>query len=413
MVAMFLAWLCIGTAVLLSFSDANVIHEKAVDVSQLRPTQFSKDHLSQSCEIPANSGHYTGVCANDVGKLREQLTFCKDVVLYRACVPPHQPLWDSWTVKEKDALIGRLFKKAVEARMTREMNRTPNSYVHVRLTTNPECVTAFKNALCWYNFPKCGNFNESLPLCESSCESYFKGCGYTVGSDGTFQTHDMDVEGEKFGLCSPARTSLDGVFASGVTGPDQMYGPKQINCNRTMGPAQQMWEADRATEDFSWVIVPAVIFVLVIISIFLLFKLKAWINDQDWERKLAPIKAKLGPKLAPLEERLQEFPLDCVSFCVLLSVGAILGVFIFGVYSHMTADRGALERFAPTTQEEAEAAGPHVSPAFSWPQLQKVKLSKQALVELDGCCTCTGDVARSSCSWLLLCLLLLAFPVVD
>jgi len=284
--------------------------------------------------------------------------------------------------------------------MAKEMNVTKSAYVQVRFTSNPECITAYKNALCWYNFPKCGNYNESLPLCKSSCESYYGACGYKPGSDGTFQTHEQDKEDEAFGLCSEARTELDGLFASGVTGPDHLYGEAKITCNKTYGPAQKIWEADEANKvDYSWIIIPAVIFVLVIISIWVLLRLKRFLASQEFQERIAPLIDKINAIRGPLSERMAEWPIDCIGFCVLLSIGAILGLFIFGVYRHMTSEHGSLERFEPAPDEKALEDQTHVSPSFAFPLLMKVKLTHQQLKELDGVCTCTGGVTQIGFSW--------------
>ena len=44
-------------------------------------------------------------------------------------------------------------------------------------TYNQDCVEAYKDALCYLNFPKCGCREESLPLCRSVCENYYRACG--------------------------------------------------------------------------------------------------------------------------------------------------------------------------------------------------------------------------------------------
>ena len=44
-------------------------------------------------------------------------------------------------------------------------------------TYNADCIEAYKDALCYLNFPKCGCREESLPLCKSVCENYYRACG--------------------------------------------------------------------------------------------------------------------------------------------------------------------------------------------------------------------------------------------
>jgi hypothetical protein len=51
-----------------------------------------------------------------------------------------------------------------------------------RFNKRPDCVNAYKNLFCWMNFPRCDPTRDlTLPMCRSSCENFFKSCGYEKG----------------------------------------------------------------------------------------------------------------------------------------------------------------------------------------------------------------------------------------
>merc|ERR1719359_1058123 len=111
-----------------------------------------------------------------------------------------------------------MFKDMVELRIAREMNVTSQMYVPIHYMSNPNCVHALRNALCWYNFPKCSDNNRSLPLCESTCNEYFSNCKYKPDGSGNF------------GMCSEGDVSTRGLFQSDVRpGPDQMLAKDRPN----------------------------------------------------------------------------------------------------------------------------------------------------------------------------------------
>merc|ERR1740130_1816112 len=106
----------------------------ALDLADLRPTSWSNDTGLMApavCELPANSGHVTGICQSDVAGLREELNFCREAVRYRACVPAHQPLWGAWEAKKKDELIAGLFKTLVQKRIAKEQAISDKTYVEI------------------------------------------------------------------------------------------------------------------------------------------------------------------------------------------------------------------------------------------------------------------------------------------
>lgn len=200
----------------------------AKNLAHLRPAKWSNhsgfhDQVLAACELPAFSGHRTGVCQDDV---QSQLTFCKDVVRYRTCVPAHQPTWDIWDATKKDDLLGSLYKKFVERRLAKEASLTAKEYVEMHYLANPECMAAYKHVLCWYNFPKCGDNNVSLPLCRRSCERYYEACNYEPSTiDGL---HDA---------CRASTTERTGLFETGINGTDQRLGEDTAVCESTKAEA--------------------------------------------------------------------------------------------------------------------------------------------------------------------------------
>ena len=53
--------------------------------------------------------------------------------------------------------------------------------VVARFTDNPDCENAFKNFMCWLNFPRCDEEDRSLILCRSVCENFFQACKVRKG----------------------------------------------------------------------------------------------------------------------------------------------------------------------------------------------------------------------------------------
>ena len=51
-----------------------------------------------------------------------------------------------------------------------------------RFYKKPDCRNAFKNYMCWLNFPRCDPLRDlTLPTCRSCCENFFISCGYERG----------------------------------------------------------------------------------------------------------------------------------------------------------------------------------------------------------------------------------------
>jgi hypothetical protein len=50
--------------------------------------------------------------------------------------------------------------------------------IEPRFHRNADCRNAYKNYFCWINFPRCDEYGQSLMTCRSSCENFFRMCGY-------------------------------------------------------------------------------------------------------------------------------------------------------------------------------------------------------------------------------------------
>jgi hypothetical protein len=48
----------------------------------------------------------------------------------------------------------------------------------VHFLKNDACQEAYKRYFCYLNFPRCDEAQNSLLLCRSACENFFKACGY-------------------------------------------------------------------------------------------------------------------------------------------------------------------------------------------------------------------------------------------
>jgi hypothetical protein len=117
-----------------------------------------------------------------------QMPFCQDVVRYTACVPRYQPLYPNHTLLAKDSWASSTHATVVADRIRHELNETLRGLgtnelgipgpVTERFNENEDCINAYKNFLCWLNFPRCDEEGRSLILCRSVCENYFRSCRY-------------------------------------------------------------------------------------------------------------------------------------------------------------------------------------------------------------------------------------------
>jgi hypothetical protein len=59
-------------------------------------------------------------------------------------------------------------------------NDPVDSTAALRFHKNAACEAAITQYMCWINFPRCDEFEESLPTCTSACENFFRVCGYSA-----------------------------------------------------------------------------------------------------------------------------------------------------------------------------------------------------------------------------------------
>ena len=99
--------------------------------------------------------------------------------------------WNS-TILMKDKYVERMTETLFIERIAIERNRTlrkagVNEYgdkgrVRRRFYKKPDCRNAFRNYMCWINFPRCDVARDlSMPTCRSACENFFISCGYERG----------------------------------------------------------------------------------------------------------------------------------------------------------------------------------------------------------------------------------------
>ncbi|KAL7498343.1 hypothetical protein ACHAWT_009391 [Skeletonema menzelii] len=99
------------------------------------------------------------------------LPFCgKYINSYTPCMPE-----DLNAIREKDRWVQLQATKTVEERIEKERLLGKKHYRYYR---NKDCQDSFNAYMCWLNFPRCDEFQESLPLCQSACENMFRVCGF-------------------------------------------------------------------------------------------------------------------------------------------------------------------------------------------------------------------------------------------
>lgn len=136
--------------------------------------------------LPASSS------LEDIERARERWTadlpFCGRYIAsyYAPCVPgrptdawtapdPHFPegrLADPdderddarYSVRSKDRWVERMVTGTIAARIEREKELGSRHYHYFR---NEDCQEAYARYACWVNFPRCDEFDQSLPVCQS------------------------------------------------------------------------------------------------------------------------------------------------------------------------------------------------------------------------------------------------------
>ena len=84
---------------------------------------------------------------------------------------------DVYSVRTKDAWVEETVSITIQARI--EMGKKKGRK-HFRFHKNKDCQEAYARYSCWLNFPRCDEFEESLPLCQSACENLFRVCGFAT-----------------------------------------------------------------------------------------------------------------------------------------------------------------------------------------------------------------------------------------
>ena len=57
-------------------------------------------------------------------------------------------------------------------------------------STNTDCQDSYKRYICYLNYPRCDDYEESLPLCSSVCENLLAACGLDKEELRSFCTND-------------------------------------------------------------------------------------------------------------------------------------------------------------------------------------------------------------------------------
>lgn len=341
-----------------------------VDLAALRPSHWSEDYARPSCELPANSGHRTGVCASDAEEFRDELKFCRDVVRYRACVPARQPLWAAWNAAAKDALLAQLYKDMVEARIAKEVNVTPDLYVEIHYMSNPDCVASLRNVLCWHNFPKCDDANQSLPLCRSSCEQYYSNCRY---------------EENLLDACSPEAVKKDGLFKSQSPGPDQAIAENVVTCSRLAG---YLYGDENDPEPTKWyltywgvllLIVGALLVTWIVYYMLVPEELQAYVTTLFKYMLARPLRA------------WQDVPTASGKTIVIILLLVFFTLTVVGIIRLIMP---GWSRFAERVTGN-EIGDPYKPPVAKWEAEAKGSLTPNQLRQLDQGCSCTGGTVRA------------------
>lgn len=126
-------------------------------------------------------GYDSGVCEDySLEGFKGQLEFCGDKVTYRACMPAKPPSssedLNDHTKIEKDKWVAEQYAIITE---WYKGNHTGHDG---KTSANADCMSAFKNFMCWYNFPRCSNLDVSLVMCRTVCENMMIACGITKTS---------------------------------------------------------------------------------------------------------------------------------------------------------------------------------------------------------------------------------------
>lgn len=345
--------------------------QPGLDLAYLRPKEASRDFQRPACELPAGSGKFTGICTEEITDAPKLISFCSDLVRYRACVPAHQVMWPEWNATAKDLLLKAMFKDMVEARVARERNVTPDMYVPIHYLSNPNCVNSLKNALCWYNFPKCDDTNRSLSLCKSTCNEYYTNCKY------------KSLEG-----CDASSIDQKGLFQAGVEpGPDQQLAEAETAvCQRTPTDAEIGITVEEAETPWykSWygiigMSLAGLIVIILLGYILIPPVLMSYLKVQSVRLSWFPYRFWMGIPLLRGRK-----VLCCMVF-------VFFALFAAGVYQ--TISKG-FTRWDAWKDDRAEGEYQFQPPQFIWGTQATKPLTNQQLRQLKNSCSCTGGANR-------------------
>lgn len=170
-------------------------HEVASPASQLsKPRQRGSLLLSAllSTLLSPSSACYlqgvdSGVCRQP-SEVVDQMPFCGPLIQFPVCVPRYTEWYPNLTITAKDDFLRSHYIELVTERLNQEQGFVtfgdPNFYNYLQkeptehYVKNDDCQRAFKNFLCWMNFPRCDAAGESLMLCRSVCENFFRTCRF-------------------------------------------------------------------------------------------------------------------------------------------------------------------------------------------------------------------------------------------
>ena len=135
-------------------------------------------------------GYDSGICSPWSDNIKF-MKYCGNIVTYEACIPRYNPLWPNHTLEAKDEWVGVNSYVFIETRKSIENNDyyQENGNVFISSSLNytitnchsdvnelgeegapakrfweedmkkmpNDCELAFKNYMCWMNFPRFGN----------------------------------------------------------------------------------------------------------------------------------------------------------------------------------------------------------------------------------------------------------------
>mmetsp|Transcript_45492 Transcript_45492/g.58336 ORF Transcript_45492/g.58336 Transcript_45492/m.58336 type:complete len:253 (+) Transcript_45492:81-839(+) len=156
--------------------------------------------LSYGCYIQGtDSGTCDARLSSEPDYKKLEMPFCGPIIDYTPCVPEQKAVnpdrnfnqdgrWANHTTLTKDRWIEKTVKEMIKYRLGLEVNNSlldkgEDEYgikggIEPRFHRNADCRNAYKNYFCWINFPRCDGNDQSLMTCRSSCENFFRVCGY-------------------------------------------------------------------------------------------------------------------------------------------------------------------------------------------------------------------------------------------